>query len=157
MPTIGWFVHNGSVSILPICNTYLPVLVMALGGGITTRNIVVGIRSVRRQKKDPERALALLQGFRRTIIGLSVTGLGAAWFWDSAFLFGLSLIIVGEELLESTVMISALKRAPRGDANSPTYSSPEGSPDAPTGTLQARARQAHSQTERTLRSSFARC
>jgi hypothetical protein len=62
-----------------------------------------------------------------------------------------------DHLLESTVMISALKRAPTEDANTPTYSSPEDSPDTPTGTLRVRAPQARSQTERTLHSSFARC
>jgi len=74
--------------------------------------LVVGIRrgaaGVRRYDHDPPRALALLRGFRISIVGLCLAGLGAGLFWDIGWLIGLSLIIGGEELLESTVVITAM-------------------------------------------------
>lgn len=63
---------------------------------------------------DPGRALTLVQGFRIGITGLCLAGVGAGWLWDSRWLFGLSLIIGGEELLESSVIIKALKESLAG-------------------------------------------
>ena len=64
-----------------------------------------------RQSRDPRRALAILLGFRAAIVGLALAAIGAAWWWQIGWLFGLALVIAGEELLESTVVIAALKHA----------------------------------------------
>jgi hypothetical protein len=66
-----------------------------------------------RRLRDPERALAIMQGFRLAIAGLALAAIGAAWWWELGWLFGLALVIGGEELLESTVVIAALKHGPR--------------------------------------------
>ncbi len=68
-----------------------------------------GVSTAQREVRDPRRALALLQGFRILIIGLALAGIGAAWCWEIGWLLGLSMIIGGEELLESTVVITALR------------------------------------------------
>jgi hypothetical protein len=62
-----------------------------------------------RRVRDPLRALAIMQGFRIAIVGLAVAAIGAAWWWQIGWLFVLALVIGGEELLESTVVIAALK------------------------------------------------
>jgi hypothetical protein len=54
-----------------------------------------------------------LRGFRVAIGGLALAGIGAAWCWQIGWLLGLSLIIGGEELLESTVVITALRQSAR--------------------------------------------
>src|SRR5262245_4311492 len=64
-----------------------------------------------RRLRDPSRALAIMLGFRAAIIGFALAAFGAAWWWQIGWLFGLALVIAGEELLESTVVISALKHA----------------------------------------------
>jgi hypothetical protein len=74
--------------------------------------LVVGFRrgaaGMRRHRRDPPRALALLRGFRISVVGLCLAGVGAGLLWDVGWLVGLSLIIGGEELLESTVVITAM-------------------------------------------------
>jgi hypothetical protein len=64
-----------------------------------------------RRLRDPSRALVIMLGFRAAIIGFALAAFGAAWWWQIGWLFGLALVIAGEELLESTVVISALKHA----------------------------------------------
>ena len=61
---------------------------------------------------DPPRALAIMQAFRIGIVGLAVAAIGAAWWWQIGWLFVLALVIGGEELLESTIVITALKHGP---------------------------------------------
>ena len=50
-----------------------------------------------------------MRGFRIGIVSLAVAAIGAAWWWQSGALFGLAVVIGGEELLESTVVIKALQ------------------------------------------------
>jgi hypothetical protein len=70
-----------------------------------------GVRQARRVR-DPQRALALMRGFRLSVVGLAVAALGLAWWWQIGWLLGLALVIGGEELLESSVVIAALQHAP---------------------------------------------
>jgi hypothetical protein len=65
-----------------------------------------------RLRRDPGRALAIMQGFRISVVCLAAAAIGAAWWWQIGWLFVLALVIGGEELLESTVVIAALKHAP---------------------------------------------
>ena len=86
---------------------------IAVGLTITIWSVRHGIIAACREARDPRRALALLRGFRGGIIGLALAGLGAAWCWQLGWLLGLSLIIGGQELLESTVVITALRQSVR--------------------------------------------
>ena len=98
---------------------YPAVLLMAVGLTVAAwsvyRAVTLALRS-----RDPWRALAIMHGFRIGVVSLAVAAIGAAWWWQSGSLFGLALVIGGEELLESTVVIKALTawadrlwRAPR--------------------------------------------
>lgn len=58
-----------------------------------------------------------LSGFRMAVIGLGLIGVAGAWWWGTVWLLVLSLGIVGEETLESSVMIWALKRERRVKAS----------------------------------------
>ena len=62
---------------------------------------------------DSEKILQWIQGFRFLIIGLGLAGLGAAWAWHLTWLLVLSLAIGGEETLESSIVIFALRRGRR--------------------------------------------
>jgi len=88
-------------------------MLIVVGLAIAIWRVRHGIIAARREARDPRRALALLQGFRGGIVGLALAGLGAAWCWQLGWLLGLSLIIGGEELLESTVVIAALRQSAR--------------------------------------------
>jgi hypothetical protein len=84
-------------------------LMIAAGLLMTFLGIRSGVVGGRRERRDPHRALAILRGFRRTVIGLAVAGLGAGWQWGIDWLVVLSLAIGGQELLESSIMIAALR------------------------------------------------
>ena len=58
-------------------------------------------------------ALRFRRGFRRAIVGLAIAGIAAAWLWQIDWILVLSLVIGGEELLESTLHIQALGMAER--------------------------------------------
>lgn len=81
---------------------------------------VVGMRlerdSVRRPVRDPGKNLTWMRGFRLAVIGLAVAGVGAAWLWHLGWLLALALAIGGEETLESSICIAALRQAPRLEA-----------------------------------------
>ena len=87
------------------------VICMVAGLVIFVRSFLLDI-GVARHKKDPERALSIVQSFRIGIIGLCLTGVGCGIWFELTPLFWLSLIIGGEELLESTVIITALRHSP---------------------------------------------
>jgi hypothetical protein len=57
-------------------------------------------------------ALLWMRGFRLAVVGLCCVGLGIAWAEQVFWLFVASLGILGEELLETSVIIEVLKRAP---------------------------------------------
>lgn len=84
---------------------------LMLAAGLATAVVAAwrGVAEARRHERDPERALAIMRGFRRSVLGLALAGVGAAWLWEVRGLVTLSLLIGGEELLESSVMIRALR------------------------------------------------
>jgi hypothetical protein len=83
---------------------------LLIGAGLVGAVSAARCSAVRaRRLRDPERALVLMQGFRTAIVGLAAAAIGAAWCWQIGRLFALALVIGGEELLESTVVIAALK------------------------------------------------
>lgn len=83
-----------------------------IGLGVFAWSVYWDIARRRDCDTDPGRALTLVRGFRIGITGLCLAGIGAGWLWDAEWLLGLSLIIGGEELLESSVIIKALKESP---------------------------------------------
>jgi hypothetical protein len=57
-------------------------------------------------------ALGWMRGFRLAVVGLCLVGIAVAWGWHILWLFVAALGIMGEELLETTVIIEVLKRNP---------------------------------------------
>ena len=53
-----------------------------------------------------------MRGFRLAVVGLCLVGIGIAWVEQVFWLFVASTGILGEELLETSVIIEVLKRAP---------------------------------------------
>ena len=83
---------------------------MALGTLLTLRGTVtewIGLRQALRS--DPARILVFLIGFRQAIIGLGLIAIGAARAWHIPVL----LVIGGEETLEGSVHIYAVRRGRR--------------------------------------------
>jgi hypothetical protein len=60
-----------------------------------------------------ERPAAYMAGFRTGIIGLAIGGIAGAWVWQQLWVLVLALAIGGEELLESSIALYALRRGRR--------------------------------------------
>lgn len=91
---------------------YVAAPLIACGMAIVVRSLFFSTNT-RRPTKDPERALSLVQSFRIGIIGLCLAGVGFGLWFDLKSVLWLALIIGGEELLESTVIITALRHSPQ--------------------------------------------
>ncbi len=84
---------------------------MALGTVLSLRGVRLAGAGLRRPLSGSMQSLTWMRGFRLTIIGLAVAGVGAAWLWQIGWLLALALAIGGEETLESSIAIAALRRA----------------------------------------------
>lgn len=62
--------------------------------------------------------LARLEGWRLSVFGLAVIGLGAAWLWESRLFLVLSLTIAFTEMQEATKVIDVMKTEERRRAKS---------------------------------------
>ena len=82
--------------------------VMALGAlliAVGARRSVAGTR-----RSSSTSAISFVHGLRLSILGLVVVGLGASWAWSLLWLFVVALAVLAEELLETSVVLWALKR-----------------------------------------------
>jgi hypothetical protein len=57
-------------------------------------------------------ALGWMRGFRLPVVGLCLAGIAVAWVGQVLWLFVAAAAIMGEELLETSVIIETLKRHP---------------------------------------------
>ena len=63
-----------------------------------------------RQGRD---AYAWIRGFQVGVAGLALIGAAAAWAWRQPWLLVLALGVLGEEMYETSRILTALKRNPR--------------------------------------------
>jgi len=63
-----------------------------------------------RQGRD---AYAWIRGFQLAVAGLAIVGVAAAWLWRQPWLLVVALGILGEELYETSRILTALNRSPR--------------------------------------------
>ena len=90
-----------------------PATALALAG---TLLVVRGVRAflrARRHTRDPERALLVARSFRVAIMGLCFCVFAAAWIAQLGWLLAIALIVLGEEMLETSVMLAALSDGAR--------------------------------------------
>ena len=90
---------------------YPSVALMLLGVAGFLRGALAIMRSWRGPLRN--RPVEHMSGFRIAVIGLAIAGIGAAWMWQFVWLLALALIIGGEELLESSWALYALRRSRR--------------------------------------------
>ena len=62
--------------------------------------------------RDGSHMQTFVVGFRTAVVGLVLAGLGASWWWHQTWLFVLSLVFGGEEILESTTHLAILRWTP---------------------------------------------
>jgi hypothetical protein len=88
----------------------VPAAALLVAGGLPL--LATGFllwRAARSEPHDLERALLIARGFRRAVIGLCAVVFGAAWLTDVGWLMGIAAIVAGEETLESSVHVAALR------------------------------------------------
>ena len=100
-----------------------PAALMLLGIALTVRAIRTCQVAWRRPLSGSMQPLTWMRGFRLTIIGLALVGVGAAWQWHLGWLLAVSLAIAFEETLECSIAIAALRRAEQRDSEASTQSS----------------------------------
>ena len=86
---------------------YPAFVLLILGGVLTLRGAMLELAGL---KGDASKNLTWIRGFRMSILGLALAGVGASWLWNLKWLLILSLAIGGEEILESSLVIYGLKR-----------------------------------------------
>jgi hypothetical protein len=86
-----------------------PALALALGGAWLIVRALRSFGRSRRYAQDPERALLVARSFRIGILGLCACVFAAAWIWQVGWLAVVALIVLGEEMLETSVMVAALE------------------------------------------------
>ena len=86
---------------------------IAFGIALAIRSVRRGVTRARRAGRDPERALGIFEAFRGGVIGIGAAVVGWSLLLPSPTLLGLALIIVGEEVLESSAAIAALRAGSR--------------------------------------------
>lgn len=59
---------------------------------------------------EPMQPLQWMRGFRMLIAGLALFGIGAAWLWQIGWVLAVSLVVLAEETLETSIAIGALSR-----------------------------------------------
>jgi hypothetical protein len=89
---------------------YLILPLMAMGGALAvcgTRQGASGLRCA--VHGDAAQLLAFIKGFRTTIWGLALMGIGVAWLWHLTWLFIVSVAIGCGETLETFLIVFALR------------------------------------------------
>ncbi len=98
---------------------YPAVLLLILGGLLALRGAMLELSGLKGALKgDAGKNLTWIWGFRLSILGLALAGVGASWLWHLKWLLILSLAIGGEETLESSIVIYGLKRGIKLNAKS---------------------------------------
>jgi hypothetical protein len=89
---------------------YLALPLMGLGAACAVWGAKRGLQGLLRAVRGDAAQLApFMEGFRATIIGLALVGLGAAWIWHLPWLLAISLAVGGGETLETSLILFALR------------------------------------------------
>lgn len=88
--------------------TVLELLVIGIGGALVVHGASRWVRGGR-GRGDSRRVLSMIQGFRLAIVGLALAGVAIGLMTDRTWVVILSLAIAGEEVLETSIMIAALR------------------------------------------------
>ncbi len=92
---------------------YPAMALVAAGLGIVGRGLWRQRRDMALPVTRAAKGVAMTRALRSVLTGLATVGVGVAWWAHLDLLLALSLVIGGEELLETSVVIAALDDADR--------------------------------------------
>lgn len=90
--------------------TAAQVALMVAGLPLSVLGIRREWRAITLPTRTPGKALMFFRGFRMSVIGLALIGVGAGWMWEQTWLLVLSIAIGVEETIESSIDVWALTR-----------------------------------------------
>lgn len=100
----------------PLVDAMLPTLLPALlalgGGALLARGLWRHGADLRRPLGDPRLPIALMRCGRAVLVGLAAIGVAVGWHCGLDTLVAIALTIGLEELLEFSVVISAVESGP---------------------------------------------
>jgi len=100
-----------SVIISAPWRAYAAALLAAAGILLLGKGLWFGFAGSQGLLRERE-ALGWMRGFRLAVVGLCLVGIAVAWVWQVLWLFVAAGAIMGEELLETSVIVEVLKRNP---------------------------------------------
>ena len=92
---------------------YPAAALIVLGAGIVVRGIWRQRRGIGLPVTRAAKGAAMTRALRSVLTGLATVGIGVAWWAHLDLLLMVALVIGGEELLETSVVIAALDDAER--------------------------------------------
>lgn len=90
-----------------------PAAALALVGIVTLgRGLWFGSAGRSGLLRQGHDAIAWIRGFQLAVVGLALVGIAVAWVWRQTWLLVVALGIVGEELFETSRILTALNMRP---------------------------------------------
>jgi hypothetical protein len=86
------------------------LVMVGIGIPVAAHGLRVEWRGIRMPIRHPDKVLTFFRGFRLSIIGLALIGIGVALMTDQLWLLLLSIAIGIEETIESSIDVFALTR-----------------------------------------------
>lgn len=90
--------------------TLAQIALMIAGVPLALRGLRREWQAIALPTRTPGKALMFFRGFRMSVIGLALIGVGAGWMWGQTWLLVLSIAIGIEETIESSIDVFALTR-----------------------------------------------
>ncbi len=94
---------------------YPAALLIAAGGAVAAGGLRRCLVAWRHPGGGVMQPLDWMGGFRRSVFGLALAAVGAAWIWQIGWLLALALVVGFEETLETSLAIGALREEPQLD------------------------------------------
>jgi hypothetical protein len=97
----------------PAWRVYPASLLIAAGALVLAATIHRSRQYVAASATDAQKPIALASSLRLLILALSLAGLGIRWIGQWVWVVVFSAIFLGEEMLETSIVVSALKDGER--------------------------------------------
>ena len=93
------------------------------GGAIMAAGVAMliwGLAGVARGERlpfiDRTKPIVWVSGLRMVLVGMAIAAFGGAWIWQQLWLLILALVIGGEELVETSIVLFVLRWGQRQEA-----------------------------------------